>query len=320
MIDGVGHHRVRGVWGFKQWQADVWARFFKMMSMETPAIAWLDGNILALADAKCRVEDRGFLFGDGVYEVVRAYDRQLFAADAHWLRLRHSAQGIDLELPMSLEEIAGIAENLLMRSGLRDAEIYVQVTRGAARRNHLFPTNTPPTLLIWVQAPRLPSVDLKATGASVVTLPDERWARCHLKTISLLANCLAKEEARRRGCDEAILVRDGWVTEGTSCNVLLIRGDLIVTPPTDQRILPGVTRACVLDQAPNLGMAVVQRPIAVGELFDADEIILTSTIMELMPVRVIDGSLVGAGRPGPAYRTLATAYSELTHRQLPSPS
>lgn len=261
------------------------------------ALAWLDGEVAPLAETRVPVEDRGYLFADGVYEVIRAYGGRLFSAADHLARLGRSAAGIELVLPFAEARFGAIAEDLLAQAALTDAEVYIQVTRGAARRHHLFPADTPPSVLLWVQALRPIDPALRAAGVQVVTLPDERWARCHLKTISLLANVLAKEQARRLGAYEALLVRDGVVTEGTSCNVFLVVDGQLVTPRADHRILPGITRERLIGVAASLGIACAERDVPFVELERASEAFLTSTMMEIMPVAGLNGRDLGG--PGP---------------------
>jgi D-alanine transaminase len=230
----------------------------------------------------------------------------------HLVRLEQSAAGIELTLPMSLDQIASLAGELLEKSNLPDAEMYLQVTRGVSRRNHLFPVDSKPTVVMGIRAPRAVSPVLWEQGCAAITLEDERWARCNLKTICLLPNILAKQRAQNAGAFEALLVRDGTLTEGTSCNVFLGRGDDLVTPVADNRILPGVTRAIAIQLAREIGRRVVERDVQVTELFDADEVIITSTTIELMPVVRIDGKVIGDGKPGAAYLQLHGGFRRLT--------
>ncbi len=280
------------------------------------ALAWLDGQVAPLAEMRVSVEDRGYLFADGVYEVIRAYGGRLFAAPDHLARLGRSATGIELPLPFEEARFGAIAEDLLARAGLTDAEVYIQVTRGAARRNHLFPADTPPSVLVWVQAMRPSDPALKDAGVQVVTLPDERWARCNLKTISLLANVLAKEQARRLGAYEALLVREGIVTEGTSCNVFLVVDDKLVTPRADHRILPGITRERLIGAAAACGIVCEARDVPFVELERASETFLTSTMMEIMPVAGLNGRDLGG--PGPITRRLAAAFAAMVVQETAS--
>ena len=271
------------------------------------ALAWHDGAIAPLAETRVAAEDRGYLFGDGVYEVIRAYGGRLFAGDDHLARLARSAAGIELALPFEPARFRAIAEDLLARTGLADAEVYMQVTRGVARRNHLFPADVAPSVLMWVQALRPADPALRQVGAQVVTLPDERWARCHLKTIALLANVLAKETARKLGAYEALLVRDGMVTEGTSSNAFVVIDGTLVTPRADHRILRGITRDRLIAAAAARGLACEERDVPYVELERASEVVLTSTLMELVPVAAINGRAL-AGPTGPVTARLLEAF------------
>jgi D-alanine transaminase len=274
-------------------------------------IVWLNGQLTDFSSARVALEDRGFEFGDGIYEVVRAYNGRFLALREHLIRLEQSAAGIELTLPMSLDQFASLAGELLEKSGLPDAEMYLQVTRGVSRRNHLFPADSEPTVVMGVRAPRVVSPVLWEQGCAVITLDDERWARCNLKTICLLPNILAKQRAQKAGAFEALLVRDGILTEGATCNVFLRRGDDLVTPIADNRILPGVTRAIAIQLAREIGRNVFERDVQAAELFDADEVIITSTTVELMPVARVDGKVIGDGKPGPEYLRLHAEFRSL---------
>lgn len=280
--------------------------------MAVTALAWLNGQVGPLSEAKVPVEDRGFVLADGVYEVARRYGERFFDLPAHLDRFARSAATIELPWPVTATELTAIAEDLGRQAGPGDAELYIQLTRGVARRNHLFPADVPPTLLLWVQAPRAIAPALYVTGGAAVTLPDERWARCDIKAIGLLPNLMAKEKAKRRGALEAILVRDGLVTEGTSSNVAIVLGGTFVTPIADQRILPGVTRLHVLALARELGIPVAERDITPAELASADEVMLLGTMIEVMPVTRLDDLAVGTGQPGPVTRQLREAFGRRT--------
>jgi D-alanine transaminase len=271
-------------------------------------LVWLNGEILDFASAKVSVEDRGFQFGDGVYEVVRVYQGKPFALMEHLERLRRSAGEIELPLPLSLEELAGVARDLIARAGIAEAELYIQLTRGTARRNHLFPTDTPPTLVMTVRQVRHIPPELREQGIRVLTVPDERWARCDIKSICLLPNVLAKERAHRAGAFEALFVREGLVMEGTSSNVFAWTGEELVTPIADHRILSGITRGFVLQVARQHGYRTVERDLPLAELTSAREVLIAGTVTELLAVIAIDGEPVGDGKPGPVFRQLYAAY------------
>jgi D-alanine transaminase len=276
------------------------------------AVVWLNGELTDYTEARVSLEDRGFYFGDGVYEVIRAYDGRPFALDKHLARLEHSAAGIELLVPKSSSELSILVERLVQRSGIPDAEIYIQVTRGAGRRNHLFPSKAEPTLVIGVRRTRELAPELWGTGCKLISLPDERWARCNLKTICLLPNVLAKQAASRAGAFDAVLVRDGFVTEGSSSNIFAWQSGELLTPIADHRILPGITRAVVIELAADLGLKVDERDLSLAELLSAAEVFITGTTVELMPVVSIDGRAIGAGQPGATWERLYSAFGELT--------
>jgi D-alanine transaminase len=283
------------------------------LSTPTPpaeGLVWLNGEFLDFARALISVDDRGFLFGDGVYEVVRVYDGHPFALDAHMARLRQSLNAIELEVSLTNEELAAIACELIDRSRLKEAELYLQITRGVARRLHLFPVGVPPTMVMTIRPVRVVPNEFREKGIVARTFPDERWERCDVKSINLLPNVLAKERAHRAGADEAILVRDGLITEGTSSNLFLFRDDELATPRIDHRILTGVTRGLVLRIARQKGYRIVERDIRVEELQAATEVFVSSTVMELLPVIEIDDVRIGSGQPGPVFRDLYATYRE----------
>jgi D-alanine transaminase len=275
---------------------------------------YLNGEYVGREQAVVPVDDRGFLFGDGVYEVVRVARGQLFESERHWRRLARSLDGVQIRRPPGLDAPAldEIAARLLDENGLADgnALVYLQVTRGAAVRTHHFPPEgTRPTVFASV-GPFTPPDAVRARGAAAITYPDIRWARCDLKTVNLLPNALAKQRAVDAGADEAVFVRDGVVTEGASTNVFAVFGGEVRTYPASNYILPGVTRDVVLELAGELRIPVRLAPILLDELPAADEIFLTSTTNDVMPVARVDGRPVGSGRPGPVAQRLFAALVE----------
>ncbi len=272
---------------------------------------YLNGSFLDRAQARVPVDDRGFLFGDGVYEVTRALDGRLFEWHRHLRRLARGLDGLDIVLPGGLEsvQLLEVSERLLEENGLGsgDATVYLQITRGVAERRHHFPpAGTAPT--VFVSASRLAVPDeLRARGAAVVTTADLRWERCDLKTINLLPNVLAKQHAVAAAAFEAILVRDGIVTEGASSNVLAVIGGVVTTHPATHRILAGITREVVLELAAELGLRVTLEPIPLNALSRASEMMVTATTADVMPVVKVDGRAVGDGQPGPVARRLHAA-------------
>jgi D-alanine transaminase len=273
-------------------------------------LIWINGEVMPLADARVGVEDRGFQFADGVYESLRLYNGRPFAIDRHLDRLEFSCGGIDLELPIDIDDLKREMLRLAKRSEMVDGFLYLQLTRGNSPRNHLFPASGRPTLLFYIRA--IPPVAPIGSGPgySLLSVPDERWNRCWIKSISLLANVLARNAAQARGADEAAFVHQGWVSECSSSNLCVVIGEALVTPPVGPRVLPGITRAILLEAAVELGISVEERPLAHAEAIAADEIFIASTIRELGWVGKWDEKTVGGGRCGPVTIELHKAFRE----------
>lgn len=275
-----------------------------------PRLAYVDGQVVPLAVAGVGVEDRGLQFADGAYEVVAVLNGRLLDWPGHVARLVDNLGALAIAPPLGEAALAIVARRLLAANRAREALLYLQVTRGAARRDHGFPAATRPTLVMTVRpfdfAQR---VAQQAAGVGVVTVPDERWGRCDLKTTGLLANVLAKQVARGSGAFEAWLVgADGAVAEGASTNAWIVdQTGTLVTPPLTTRVLPGIMRAAVLDAAREYQLAVAERPFTVAEALAAREALLTSTTVPVLPVVRIDGAAVGGGVPGPVAARLAAA-------------
>jgi D-alanine transaminase len=271
---------------------------------------YLNGEYLPRHEARVSVEDRGFLFGDGVYEVTRALGGRLFEEEAHWRRLEWGLGQLRIAPPEGFgrESVRAISERLLQDNGLADADatVYVQVTRGVAPRTHGFPPpGTPPTVFLSASALQVPW-ELRARGVAAITHPDWRWARCDIKTVNLLPNILAKQRALEAGAWEALLVRDGVVTEGSSTSVFAVVGGELHTHPRDTRILPGVTRDVVIALARERGLRVHETPPRLEERPRWEELLLVGTTTDVQPVVSLDGAPVGEGRPGPVGRSLQT--------------
>ncbi len=276
-------------------------------------LVWLNGEYLPRDRAMISVDDRGFLFADGVYEVIRALGGTMFEAEAHFERLHHGLRALEIQAAeetdaQRLLEVAQrlLAENELLES---DATVYLQVTRGAAPRMHQFPpASTRPTVyLSTARFNRLP--ELHENGTRAITHPDVRWARCHLKTVNLLGNVLAKQHAVEAGATEAVLIRDGAVMEGSHSNVFGVIDGQLRTAPLSNYILPGITRRVILELATELGHPVSEMPILAEELPRLEELFLTGTTTDVMPVVQLDGRPIGDGRPGPVTRALQQAYA-----------
>jgi D-alanine transaminase len=279
---------------------------------------YLDGAFLPLEEAHVSVEDRGFLFGDGVYEVVKFVAGRAFEMERHRERL---AQGLaQIEISFETETFPRIADRLIRDNGLTDgfATVYIQVTRGVSPRRHPFPpAGTRPT--VFAQAHRLvPPTAEQERGVAIVLEPDERWARCDIKSINLLPNVLAAERARRAGAFEAALVRDGRILECSHSGFFAVVGGILRTAPKSPHILPSVTREVILDLARELGMPPRQDAVAVDELDAAQEVFLASTTADVMPVVSIGGRSVGSGSPGPITRRLQEAFARRLARPTTS--
>jgi D-alanine transaminase len=271
-------------------------------------IAFLNGRFMPLSRAKVSVEDRGFQFGDGVYELIRTYDGYPFHMREHIRRLGRSAEALQIRNPYSEKVWARYVFQGMKKSGYPNAKIYIQVTRGAAPRVHWFPEKVRPTVVMTVRKfVPLPEV-MRTKGVAVITVPDIRWARCNAKSLNLLPNTLAREEARRKGAFESLFIRDGYVMEGGGSNVFIRIGKTLLTPPEGPFILSGITREAVLGLAKEVGVEVSERPVRESDLLSADEVFLTGTTVEVLPVVRINQKWVGSGKPGETTRLLYARF------------
>jgi D-alanine transaminase len=272
---------------------------------------------MPLADVRVSVLDRGFLFGDGIYEVLRVYDGRPFLLREHMARLRRSLNEIQIKTDVDALEIRMHAT--LRESGIDGGLVYIQVTRGAAPRTHKFP-NPPvaPNELIYVDAIEAdPYGAYRETGAKLLTVPDVRWRRCDIKPVNLLANCLAAQAATEAGCLEALLVTaDGTITEGSHTSIFAVQGGRILATPLGPQILPGITRGLVVKLAARAGIAIEERSAKLTELDAIDEMFLTGTTSEVLPVTQVDGRPIGNGRPGPVTAKLVATYAEYVREWL----
>jgi D-alanine transaminase len=278
-------------------------------------IVYLNGEYLPLDQAKISVMDRGFLFGDGVYEVIPAYGRRLLRLEEHLRRLQFSLDSIHLKNPLNHAQWLDILNQVLAHNSGDDQSVYVHVSRGvAAKRDHAFPAQVQPT--IFIMSSPLPSVaraDLQR-GISVVTLDDIRWQACNIKATALLANVLLRQQAVEAGANEAILVRDGFVTEGAASNIFVLSKGVLVTPPKSRKILTGITRDLVLELAQAHAIAAEEREIAESELNTAEEIWVTSSLREIAPVLKLNNKPVGKGKPGQLWERMIDIYKDYVQR------
>jgi D-alanine transaminase len=266
------------------------------------------GEFVRQSDVRVSPDDRGYVFGDGIYEVFRVYGGRYFEKTAHLERLVRTAQGTKLRLPFDTKELTERLERLLERTDMQNGTVYMQVTRGVASRAHPFPPAEP----VWMAygKPLERPVQAMQCGISAVTVDDIRWLRCDLKTLNLLPNVLAKQEALERGADDAIWHRSGTVTECSASNVMMVKDGVLRTHPANHLILHGVTRAFVLRLAKRLELPVEERAFTLEELVAADELFVTGTTVEVTPVVKVDGSPIGCGEPGPVTRKLQRAFEE----------
>lgn len=261
--------------------------------------ALLNGEIIERSNAKIDIEDRGYQFGDGVYEVIRVYNGKMFTADLHLNRFVNSASSIGITLPYSLTELMELLNELLVKNNLQFGNIYMQITRGVAPRNHPFPAgNVSPTLVAYTINGMRPLESLKA-GVKTILTEDIRWLRCDIKSLNLLANLLAKQKATEAGCYEAIQHRGQDVTEGSSSNIFIVKNGTIITHESDQLILKGITKDVILEICEKNNFLVEERTFSLEELEQADEVFLSSTTSEVMPIIEIDGRAISGGVPGP---------------------
>ena len=272
-------------------------------------IVYLNGAFMPKDEVRISPDDRGFLFADGAYEVVRAYNGRLFRLSDHLLRFQRSLREIRID-PPEIDDLTAIAHELVERNDLRtgDATVYLQATRGAAPRKHVFPpAGTPPTLYATA-SPFYPAADRWENGVAVILVPDIRWTRCDVKSIALLPNVLASQQAREQGAAEAVWVRDGFVTEGAHTNFCALLGSTLVTHPADRHVLNGVTRRLVLELCSGLGIPTREERIAVSDLGSAAEMMLVGTTVEIQPIVQVDAWSVGDSLPGPITRRLQAAF------------
>ena len=278
-------------------------------------IVCFNGVFMPREKVQISFEDRGFQFGDGVYEVIRCLKGQALALDRHLRRLQRSIAALEIQLPNEDFNTAASIRRLIQENSLQDGLIYVQVTRGIAPRSHAFPENVKPTFLAYTMPWNDITPEAFNQGGTAIIVPDERWSRCDIKSLNLIANVVAKEKARRAGATEALLHREGLgVLEGSSSNLFAVIDDTLVTAPTSQFILGGITREILLELAAQLGLPLRQQPISKDELQCAQEVFITSRGIAVFPLVTVDGMPIGNRNPGPITRQLAQAYSDLIDR------
>jgi len=273
---------------------------------------YLNGQYMPIEEAKISVLDRGFIFGDGVYEVIPVYSRRAFRLPEHLRRLQHSLNGIKLANPHSDAEWTRIIGELVARNSGEDQYLYLHITRGVAKRDHAFP-KPPVTPTVFMMSSPLPAppAELLQSGIACITAPDNRWLRCDIKSIALLPNVLLRQMAVDAGCAETILIRNNeFMTEGAASNIFVVKNGKLLAPPKDNLMLPGITYDVVLEIAAASGIPHEVRRVMQEELFTADELLLTSSTKEVLAITQLDGKPVGSGKPGAMFARLHTLYQD----------
>lgn len=271
---------------------------------------YLSGEFLPPERAMVSAFDRGFVFGDGVYEVIPVFGRRLFRLSHHLARLRRSLAEVRLPNPLPADEWEKILARLIRDVDADDQSVYLQITRGPAPRDHAFPPDVRPTVFAYAQPMKPAAPDTLAQGVAVITASDIRWLRCDIKATALLANALLRQQANDRGATEAILIRDGMITEGAASNIFIVHGHTLYTPPNGPFILPGITRDLILELARANDIPAREEPLPEATLFDAAEIWITSSMREILPVTRLNDRAVGTGRPGPMHARLYALYQD----------
>src|SRR5690554_854103 len=278
--------------------------------VDNDSIVYLNGQYVRLGDASISVLDRGFIFGDGIYDVVPAYNGKPFRMDGHLARLERSLVAIGIKVDFKRSDWEALVLDMLKRSGLGDCMVYLQVTRGVAKRDHAFPAHAEPTVFCMVSPFVRPGVQAREQGLSAVGIPDIRWLRCEIKSVSLLGNVLAKQHAVDAGVDEVLQFRDGFLSEGSSCNIWVAKDGKLLAPPRSNLILEGIRYGLVEELASEAGIAFNARPVSEQEVNEADELMLSSATKELLPITTYNGKPVGTGKPGPVYAALRKGYDK----------
>lgn len=269
---------------------------------------YLNGDFMPIEEARIPVLDRGFIFGDGVYEVIPVYSRKPFRLADHLHRLQHSLDGIRLSNPHSNKEWSNLLEQIIAGNESDDQSLYLHITRGVAKRDHAFPKGVMPTVFIMSNPLLAPPGELLATGVAAITASDNRWLRCDIKAISLLPNVLLRQMATDAGAIETVLLREGFMTEGAASNIFVMKEGILLAPPKNHLMLPGITYDVVLELAAANEIPHEVREVSEYEVRTAQEILLTSSTKEIMPITRLDGKSVGDGKPGAMFALLHQLY------------
>ena len=279
-------------------------------------MVFLNGKFMPVEEARVPVLDRGFIFGDGVYELIPVYSRVPFRMDEHLARLERSLAAVRIRNPYSRAEWRDIIQQLVAKQSFEDQGVYFQVTRGVARRDHAFPKDAVPTVFVMSNPLVNPPQELVERGAAAVSAVDDRWHHCDIKSISLIGNCLLRQVSADAGAVETILFRDGFLTEASASNVFVVKGGVILSPPKSNLILPGITYDVIAEIAQAGGLALEYRSIAEAEVRGADEIWVTSSSKEVLAIVTLDGRPVAGGKPGPLFRRVHALYQEFKQRVM----
>lgn len=282
--------------------------------MTNKDIVYLNGNWLPADEAQVSAFDRGFIFGDGVYEVIPVYGKRAFRLPQHLSRLNRSCDGIRLNNPLGNREWQSIIEKLIDQHEADEQMIYLQITRGPAPRDHVFPDKPKPTCFAYSKAIRYPDRGDLATGVKAITTDDIRWLRCDIKSIALLANVILRQQAIEKGAAEAILLRDGHLTEGAASNIFIVLDDCIITPPKNELILPGITRDLIVELARTNDVCLQETPITQGQLSQAQEVWMTSSTKEILPIVKVDNTRIGDGTPGKMHQKMFSLLQDYKDR------
>jgi len=279
-------------------------------------MVFLNGKFMPIEQATVPVLDRGFIFGDGVYELVPVYSRIPFRLDEHLARLERSLASVRIRNPYSRAEWRDIILQLVAKQPFEDQGVYFQVTRGVAKRDHAFPKDAAPTVFLMSNPLVTPPRELVERGAAAVTAVDDRWLHCDIKSISLIGNCLLRQVSADAGVVETILFRDGKLTEASASNVFVVKHGVILSPPKSNLILPGITFDVVAELAQGAGLPLEYRAVSEAELRGADEVWVTSSSKEVLAIVSLDGKPVGDGKPGPAFRRMHGLYQEFKQKVM----
>lgn len=277
---------------------------------------YLNGEFLPLDQARVSVLDRGFIFGDGVYEVIPVYSRRPFRLPEHLARLQRSLDAIRLANPLTDGEWTRLIRELVARHPGEDQSVYLQVTRGVAKRDHAFPKAAQPTVFMMSSPLVTPAKDLVDNGVPCITATDYRWLKCDVKSVSLLGNCLLRQSAADAGAAEVVLFRDGHLTEASASNVFVVRNGRLLSPPKTRLILPGITYDVVLELAAANAIPIELRDIPEPEVRSAGELWVTSSTKEVLAVVTLDGCPIGTGKPGPVFKVLYQAFQEFKRKVM----